>query len=198
MPMNEEVRASAPAAEAAVNPNKEAYEWIQCVVVALICCVLIFVFLARVIDVKGHSMEPTLEDMDKIIITRLAGDYERGDIVVLRKETFREEPIVKRIIAVAGQTIDIDFSTGTVYVDGEALDEPYVNELTYDDEDFLTYERPVVVPEGCVFVMGDNRNNSTDSRRATIGCVDTRYIMGKVIFRILPLQKVGAIYGWDY
>lgn len=181
--------------EKSVNIHKETYEWIQCVVVALICCVLIFVFIARVIDVVGYSMVPTLEDGDKIIITRLAGNYERGDIVVLRKEAFREEPIVKRIIAVEGQTIDIDFINGIVYVDGEALDEPYVNELTYEPEDFTG---PVEVPEGCVFVMGDNRNNSTDSRRETIGCVDTRYIMGKVIFRILPLDKIGAIYGWDY
>ena len=197
--MNEEKQLSAPdAGGETVNVHKETYEWIQCVVIALICCVLIFVFIARVIDVVGHSMVPTLQDGDKVIITRLAGDYERGDIVVLRKETFREEPIVKRIIAVEGQTIDIDFVSGIVYVDGEALDEPYVNELTYDPEDFESYEKPVVVPEGCVFVMGDNRNNSTDSRRETIGFVDERYIMGKVIFRILPLSKVGAIYGWEY
>lgn len=180
---------------ATVNPNKEIYEWIQCVVVALICCVLVFVFIARVIDVKGHSMEPTLQDGDKIIITRLAGEYERGDIVVLRKDTFRDEPIVKRIIATGGQTIDIDFSTGSVYVDGVELDEPYINERTYDREDF---EGPVTVPEGSVFVMGDNRNNSTDSRKAEISCVDTRYIMGKVIFRMLPFSKIGAIYGWEY
>lgn len=185
----------------ATNSQKEIYEWIQCVVVALVCCVLIFVFVARVIDVMGESMLPTLQNGDKIIITRLAGDYERGDIVVLRKDTFRREPIVKRIVAVAGQTVDIDFESGILYVDGAAVDEPYVNTLTFEPEDFLdesVYPRPVTVPEGCVFVMGDNRNNSSDSRRATIGFVDTRYIMGKVVFRILPLARLGAIYGWDY
>ena len=197
--MDDKFSASVPEEEErAVNVHKEVYEWIQCIVIALIFCVLIFVFVARVIDVVGHSMVPTLQDGDKIVITRLTGDYERGDIVVLRKDTFREEPIVKRVIALAGQTIDIDFENGIVYVDGEALDEPYVNELTYDREDFDSYEHPLVIPEGCVFVMGDNRNNSTDSRRETIGCVDTRYIMGKVIFRILPFSSVGAIYGWDY
>lgn len=184
--------------EKAVNVHKEIYEWIQCIVIALICCVLIFVFIARVIDVVGHSMEPTLIEGDKIVITRFAGSYDRGDIIVLRKDSFREEPIVKRVIAVAGDTVDIDFVNGIVYVNEEALDEPYVNELTYEPEDFETYEKPVVVPEGCVFVMGDNRNNSTDSRRETIGFVDTRYILGKVIFRILPLDSVGAIYGWEY
>ena len=178
-----------------VNNNKEIYEWIQCVVIALICCVLVFVFAARVIDVVGRSMVPTLHDGDKIIITRLVREYKAGDIVVLRKDTFRDEPIVKRIIAVEGQTIDIDFENGIVYVDEKALDEPYVNELTYDREDF---EGPLEIPEGCVFVMGDNRNNSTDSRRATISTVDTRYIMGKVIFRILPLSSIGAIYSWEY
>ena len=197
--MDEKASAPVPAEEEkAVNVHKETYEWIQCIVIALICCVLIFVFVARVIDVVGHSMEPTLIEGDKIVITRFAGAYERGDIIVLRKDSFREEPIVKRVIAVAGETIDIDFRQGIVYVNGEALDEPYVNELTYEPEDFESYEKPVVVPEGCVFVMGDNRNNSTDSRRETIGFVDTRYILGKVIFRILPLGSVGAIYGWDY
>ena len=194
--MNEEVMSSAPQKdEDRENMHKEVYEWIQCIVVALICCVLIFVFAARVIDVVGHSMVPTLQDGDKIIITRLVREYKQGDIVVLRKDTFREEPIVKRIIAVAGQTVDIDFENGIVYVDDEPLDEPYVNELTYDREDF---EGPVEVPEDCVFVMGDNRNNSTDSRRETISFVDTRYIMGRVIFRILPFGSIGAIYSWEY
>ncbi len=178
-----------------VSPYKESYEWIQCVIVSLICCVLLFVFFARVIDVVGSSMYPTLVEGDKIIITRLAGEYEQGDIVVLRKDTFRPEPIVKRIVAVAGQTIDIDFENGIVYIDGEALDEPYINAPTYDQEDFVG---PVTVPENCVFVMGDNRNDSTDSRRETIGCIDTRYIMGKVVFRLLPFSKAGAIYGYDY
>ncbi|MCD8322255.1 MAG: signal peptidase I [Oscillospiraceae bacterium] len=185
---------TAPEEAEAVSPYRESYEWIQCLVLALIACVLLFVFVARVIDVVGYSMVPTLDDGDKIIITRWAGDYEQGDIVVLRKETLREEPIVKRVIAVEGQTVDIDFTLGIVYVDGVALDEPYVNELTYTQEDF---EGPITVPEGCVFVMGDNRNNSTDSRDARVGCVDTRYIMGKVVFRIMPLSKMGAIYGTD-
>lgn len=185
---------TAPEEAEAVSPYRESYEWIQCLVLALIACVLLFVFVARVIDVVGYSMVPTLDDGDKIIITRWAGDYEQGDIVVLRKETLREEPIVKRVIAVEGQTVDIDFTLGIVYVDGVALDEPYVNELTYTQEGF---EGPITVPEGCVFVMGDNRNNSTDSRDARVGCVDTRYIMGKVVFRIMPLSKMGAIYGTD-
>ena len=173
--------------------GREVYEWVQCVVVALIACVLLFTFFGRVIDVVGRSMVPTLQDGDKIIITRMAGDYEAGDIVVLRKESFKPDPIVKRIIATEGQTVDIDFEQGIVYVDGFPLAEPYTNEPTFDPEDFVG---PVTVPEGCVFVLGDNRNNSQDSREATIGCVDKGYILGKVVFRILPLSHFGAIYGW--
>ena len=180
-----------PAKKGETSARKEVYDWLQCVVVALIACVLVFMFVARVIDVVGTSMVPTLQDGDKIIITRLVGEYKQGDIVVLQKDSFRDEPIVKRIIATEGQTIDIDFTTGTVYVDDVPLQEDYVNELTFRQEDFTG---PVTVPEGCVFVMGDNRNNSTDSRDARIGCVDTRNIMGKVIFRILPLSSIGAIY----
>lgn len=194
------------------NPYKDTYEWLHCIVVAMIVCVLLFVMVARVIDVRGGSMEPTLIDGDKIIITRWAGDYEQGDIVVLQKNSFRAEPIVKRIIGVEGQTITIDFAAGSVTVDGVELNEPYTKERTYDsydivrpeyfdvygidaDKDITETTVTVTVPEGCVFVMGDNRNNSSDSRVATIGCVDTRYIMGKAIFRIYPFGKLGAIYG---
>lgn len=190
--MNEnEKKPETPAPVNDFNMRQEIYEWMQCIIIALIACVLVFVFIARVIDVVGNSMLPTLEDGDKIVITRLVGDYKQGDIVVLRKDTFREDPIVKRIIAVAGQTVDIDFDNGIVYVDGEALQEDYINEPTYKS---INFDGPVTVPEGCVFVMGDNRNDSTDSRDDRIGCVDTRYILGKVVFRILPLSRIGAIY----
>lgn len=185
-------KTKAPAPDTADN-SREVYEWVQCVVAALIACVLLFTFIGRVIDVVGESMYPTLKEGDKIVITRLAGEYEAGDIVVLRKESFKMDPIVKRIIAVEGQTIDIDFEQGIVYVDGLPLQEDYINEPTYDREDFTG---PVTVPEGCVFVLGDNRNNSQDSRKTSIGCVDTRLILGKVVFRILPLGQFGAIYGW--
>ena len=173
--------------------SQETYEWLQCVVVALIACVLLFTFFGRVIDVKGHSMTPTLLDGDKIIITRLTGSYDAGDMVVLQKDSYGPDPIVKRIIATEGQTVDIDFEMGVVYVNGLALDEDYINEPTFDPEDFVG---PQVVPEGCVFVLGDNRNNSLDSRRASIGMVDTRHILGKVVFRILPLRRFGALQGW--
>ena len=98
---------------------------------------------------------------------------------------------MKRVIAVEGQTVDIDFDRGIVYVDGEPLDEPYIAEATTEEQDFIG---PIKVDEGCVFVMGDNRNHSTDSRTETIGCVDKRCIMGKVYFTLYPLKNFGSVY----
>lgn len=194
------------------DPLKDTYEWIHCIIVAIIVCVLFFVLVARVIDVRGSSMLPTLENGDKIIITRLAGDYENGDIVVLRKDSFKRDPIVKRVIGTAGQTVELNFVDGTVSVDGQLLNEPYIFEKTYDSYsimDPLYYDVyginaredtgegwvRVTVPEGHIFVMGDNRNNSSDSRVYTIAFVDTRDVMGKAVFRMYPLYKLGAIYG---
>ncbi len=167
----------------------ETYDWIQCLVSALLICVLVFAFFVRIIGIKGSSMVPTFENRDSVIISNLFFTPQYGDVVVLRKDTFQKEPIIKRVIATEGQTIDIDFNAGIVYVDGKALDEPYVNSPTNNQLDFTG---KVTVPENCVFVMGDNRNDSTDSRSSLIGCVDKRYIMGKVLLRILPLNKFGT------
>ena len=153
-------------------------------------CVLLFVFAVRMVNVVGHSMVPTLEQNDKVVISNLFYHPKQGDIVVLRKQTLMEEPIVKRIIATEGQTVDIDFDDGVVYVDGKALDEPYVNEPVHDRENF---EGKITVPEGCVFVMGDNRNASTDSRDARLGCVDERYIMKRVYFTLFPVKNIGVV-----
>ena len=162
----------------------EVYDWIQCIIFALVFCVLLFVFAVRMVNVVGHSMVPTLEQSDKVVISNLFYHPKQGDVVVLRKQTLMQEPIVKRIIATEGQTVDIDF------VDGKALDEPYLNEPVHDRENF---EGKITVPEGCVFVMGDNRNASTDSRDARLGCVDTRYIMGRVYFTLFPVKNIGVV-----
>ena len=172
------------------NTRAEVYDWIQCIIFALVFCVLLFVFGARMVNVVGHSMVPTLEQNDKVIISNLFYHPKQGDIVVLRKQTLMEEPIVKRIIATEGQTVDIDFDDGVVYVDGKALDEPYVSAPVHDRENF---EGKITVPKGSVFVMGDNRNASTDSRDARLGCVDTRYIMGRVYFTLFPVKNIGVV-----
>ncbi len=172
----------------------ELFDWIQCIVFALIVCIIVFLFVGRTVGVVGGSMENTLQDGDRLIISKLFYTPDNGDIVVLRQPSFREEPIVKRIIATEGQTVDIDFKKCVVMVDGKALDEPYTKEYgNYKYLDPQDFDYEIVVPEGCVFVMGDNRNGSTDSRTESIGCVDTRNILGKVIFRISPLEKIGFV-----
>lgn len=170
----------------------EIYDWIQCVLIALVICVLVFSFGLRLVDVIGSSMFPTLNEGDKIIISKLLYSPRQGDIVVFRKDEYKEEPLVKRVIAVEGQSVDIDFDKGIVYVDGEALDEPYIAELTTEAR--YDFYGPITVPENCVFVLGDNRRHSTDSRYSSIGCVDERCIMGKVYFTVYPLKNFGSVY----
>ena len=186
--------------------GREAYEWVQALVCSVLAVVVLFTFVIRLIGVDGHSMVPTLQDGDRLLVlnSMLYDDYQYGDIVVLRKDTFMEEPIVKRVIATAGQTVDIDFANGIVYVDGEALDEPYINEPTYTDEGT---QFPLTVPEGSIFVMGDNRNRSDDSRNSKLGTVDTRYVIGKAVFLLFPgaeevtekrdFGRIGVIHGVD-
>ena len=178
----------------------EIYDWIQCIVSAIVVGILIFMFGFRVVNVKGHSMEPTLMDTDMILTSNFLYRPKNGDVIVLQTDSYGPEPLVKRIIATGGQTVDIDFEAGIVYVDGVALDEPYIAEPTNDREDF---EGPVVVPKGCLFLMGDNRNRSTDSRTTTIGMVDQRCIIGKVLVILYPVvgnpaerdyDRIGSIY----
>ena len=165
--------------------GRELYEWVQALVGSVLVVVLVFTFVIRLIGVDGHSMVPTLQDGDRLLVlnSMLYDDYKYGDIVVLRKDTFLEEPIVKRVIATEGQTVDIDFSSGSVYVDGVLLKEDYIHELTFLEEGT---EFPLTVPEGSVFVMGDNRNHSSDSRDSRLGTVDTRYVIGKAVFLAFP------------
>ena len=165
--------------------GKELYEWVQALVSSVLAVVMIFTFVIRLIGVDGHSMLPTLQHGDRLLVlnSALCGEYEYGDIVIVRKDTFMRQPIVKRVIATEGQTVDIDFGSGSVWVDGQLLDEPYINELTFTDEGL---EFPVTLGEGEVFVMGDNRNASDDSRNPNLGPVDERYIIGKAVILAFP------------
>ena len=168
------------------QPGREAYEWVQILVCSVLAVVLVFTFAVRGFRVDGPSMRETLQDGDMLLVLNdgLCGDYQPGDIVILRKASFRDgKPIVKRVIATEGQTVDIDFSTGSVYVDGVLLKEDYINELTFEEEGT---EFPLTVPEGRIFVMGDNRNHSNDSRDSRLGTVDTRFVIGKAVFLAFP------------
>ena len=166
-------------------PGRDAYETVASLVSALLAVALIFTFVVRLMGVDGGSMIPTLQHGDRLLVLNslLCGDYEYGNIVIARKESFDEKPIVKRVIATEGQTVDIDFSLGRVYVDGALLEEDYINDLTYREEG-LSF--PLTVPEGCVFLMGDNRNHSNDSRDSNLGPVDTRLIIGKAVWLVFP------------
>ena len=172
--------------QTAEKEGRDLYEWVQALVCSVLTVVLVFTFGIRLIGVDGHSMVPTLQDGDRLLVTTslLSGDYEYGDIVIIQKGSFAGgEPIVKRVIATGGQTVDIDFETGAVYVDGTLLEEDYINELTFVEEGT---EFPLTVPEGSIFVMGDNRNHSSDSRDASLGTVDTRYVMGRAVILAFP------------
>ncbi len=150
---------------------------------AVIAAFIMFCLVFRVIGVEGDSMVPTLHDGDWVAVSGLSLNIDRGDIVISTQPWERDVPIVKRVIAVGGDTVDIDFSTGTVYVNGEILNEPYINSPTTFSYDV---KFPVTVPEGRVFLMGDNRGESLDSRSSKIGFVDERYILGEVYVRIFP------------
>lgn len=149
---------------------------------------LVFIFMIGIAEVDGHSMVPTLQDTDKLIYFHLFYQPKDGDIVIVNSESL-DKTIVKRVIATEGQTVDIDFETGTVSVDGEVLDEPYINNATvnntgaFEDDDY-----PLTVPDDCIFVMGDNRQNSKDSRHWQVGFIPTDEIVGKVIIRYYPLS----------
>ena len=152
---------------------------------------LVFSLLFRVVVVSGPSMNQTLVDGDWLILLGnvIYRNPEHGDIIVASKSSYDNgTPIIKRVIAVEGQTVDIDFEAGIVYVDGVALDEPYTLTGTnrYEGVDF-----PLTVSAGCLFVMGDNRNDSKDSRDPEIGLIDRREVLGKAIFLLVPGNNKG-------
>ena len=150
---------------------------------AVVAAFIIFCFVFRVIGVEGISMMPTLHDGDWVAVSGISADIERGDIVIVTQPWKRNVPIVKRVIAKGGDTVDIDFMLGNVYVNGVKLIEPYIDEPTTNGYDVAF---PLTVPDGCVFVMGDNRGDSLDSRSSEIGFIDERYILGKVMLRLYP------------
>lgn len=166
------------------------YEILEMIGATTVCVMLFFAFIARLNVVDGISMQNTLHDGEYLIVSDLFYIPKAGDIVIIHEidaEPYTD-PLVKRVIAVGGQTVDIDFSTWTLTVDGEVVDEPYryVDESSY----LLTaeYSLPITVPENEIFVMGDNRNHSADSRQIEIQTIDERCVIGRAIARIFPLN----------
>ncbi len=154
---------------------------------AVVVAFIVFCMMFRVIGIEGNSMLPTLHDGDWVAVSGLSLSIDRGDVVIATQPWERNVPIVKRVIAKGGDEVYIDFTRGNVYVNGEMLVEKYIDEpttLKYD-VDF-----PLTVPEGTVFLMGDNRGDSLDSRSSKIGFVEENYILGKVLFRFYPADSM--------
>ncbi|MCR4615971.1 MAG: signal peptidase I [Clostridiales bacterium] len=162
------------------------YDLAGSVQTAIIIIFILFVFLLRPAYVSGRSMLPTLKDGDMLMVLSNFNSLERGDIVVIAPYGSSENTLVKRIIAVGGDTLKIDYSTGAVELNGEILYEPYIKELTHRSFDMPS---ELIVPEGFLFVMGDNRNDSLDSRHSDVGFVDERYVFGKAQFRLYPFGE---------
>ena len=160
------------------------YDLVSVVMSSFIIIAIVFSFVFRLVGVVGGSMNNTLQEGDWLL-TVTKSEYVQGDIVVITQDTGVHEPLIKRVIATGGQTVDIDYLTNTVYVDGEPIDEPYVRD-DYIEYNFGDCQFPYEVPEGYLFCMGDNRNHSTDSRSAIVGPIDERQILGKAVIRILP------------
>lgn len=193
----------APAEPGPANPEKEdkvdvqktVLTYLHDLVFLVAGLIVVSLLLFRVVVVSGTSMNRTLLDGDYLLVlsNMFYHNPEYGDVIVASKDSFDNgAPIVKRVIATEGQTVDIDFNAGIVYVDGVALEEPYTYTPTNVQEG-VTF--PLVVEEGCIFVMGDNRNGSKDSRSPEIGLIDKREVMGKVFFLFLPGTNGTDIYG---
>lgn len=160
---------------------------------AIILVAVVFTFAARIITVDGHSMEPTYSHGDRVLVSGFAGKVDPGDIVIIVHAL--SEPIIKRVVATEGQVVDFDQALGELTVDGTPLTgeafglEGGITHLPNAPGEVLEF--PQTVPEGCVFVLGDNREHSTDSRFTAVGMVDHRNILGKVVFNLYPFSKLG-------
>ena len=171
----------------------DVIEWLEAVAIAVMVVLLVFTFVLRQVVVEGDSMFPTLENGDRLLITHLFYTPKQGDIIVVNCEGENKlnKTIIKRVIATEGQEVNIDFENAVVTVDGVALEEDYINALTTRNDGAFKY--PVTVPENCVFVMGDNRNHSTDSRSPEVGFLSDDDVLGKAFFRLTPFNKIGFI-----
>ena len=172
--------------------GQELFQTLQSLAVIVLVIIFLFTFVVRITVVDGHSMENTLHHGDIVLTWSLGYTPKQGDIVVLTKTTFREQSIIKRVIATEGQTVDIDYSTSTVYVDGVALEEDYIKEEYWDlyAENGVNH---ITVPEGHIYVMGGNRNGSSDSRDPALGVVDVRCVIGQAVMVLFPFSDFGSL-----
>ncbi len=171
--------------------KKELLDWVVSIVVALAVALFIRQFIFTLVRVDGPSMLPTLHHNDTLYVNRFMYSPEVGDVIIFRPPNSPDTPYVKRVIATEGQEVVVDAAEQTVYVDGVALVEDYISEQLVSAG---TMKYPYVVPKDHVFVLGDNRNNSRDSRDASVGAIPRKNIIGKVVFRLLPVSDFGSVY----
>ncbi len=171
------------------NIFKEIYEWAQAIAVAMVLALVINQFVFAMVQVEGSSMLPTLESKERLVVTKLFYKPKAKDIVVIKSHELGKH-IIKRVIAVPGDVIDINGKTGDVSINGKVIDEPYILEKLRSAGNANAY--PLTVPEDYVFVMGDNRNNSQDSRN--LGLIAYEDVVGRASLRIMPFSKFGGLY----
>lgn len=178
----------------------ELFDYFELFIISACCVLIIFSFFTRICRVSGDSMLNTLYNTETLIVSDVFYTPETGDIIVFHQTGDLNEPVVKRVIAVEGQWIDIDVDNNKLIVtiydsnkeNPQVLEESYAN--YFKGVGYYNYsDYPKQVPKGCIFVMGDNRGNSLDSRSDTIGFVDTRRVLGKVVCRVLPFEKFGTV-----
>lgn len=187
--------------EASLSVAANIFDWCKSFIFSLTAVIFIFTLLFRGVTVNGDSMLPTLENGEYLIISNLFYEPKGGDIVVVQAPHYKNgtEPIIKRIIATEGQEVKINFNTWEVWVDGEKLNESYIffepeeTMLVEDMEPDENGEVKLIVEENSVFLMGDHRNDSLDSRSNAVGQIHVRYIMGRVIVRVTPLARFGKV-----
>ncbi len=183
------------------NLVKEIRDWVVAIAIAVVLALLIRNFVFTLVKVQGASMEPTLQSSDRLFVNRMFYNPEKGDVVIFQPESDPNHPYVKRVIAIEGDTVYIDFKTGDVYVNDELIEEEYIKEKTERagsyimglvDGDEYSRTTPIVVQPGHIFVMGDNRNNSKDSRE--IGQIPLDEVMGEAVFRFWPISQFGSVH----